>query len=173
MNNNRGWGLRAELWICLVLTVAFIIAMILLNGVIKNLNDDININGSGTEEKDDSKKDNNTKIESETNNFDSEQTNNSSESGNVNYISLEDKMVKAAKNYYIKYFRDLDERVVVTVARLDTEDFLDDLEVNDVDCSGYVLIEQIDNEVKYYPYLKCGSLYETEGYDSALDNTDV
>lgn len=175
MNNNRGWGLRAELLICLILTIFFIIAMVLLNGVIKGLNKDININDSNVTENDASKKDNNIKIESDSNDSDKDEIDNSDKVEDINYINLEDKMIVATKKYYNKYYlnQEMEKREIVTVVRLNTEEMLDSLEINNTKCSGYIIMEKTDNDVKYYPYLKCGSLYETKGYDNLLDNTDV
>ena len=61
----------------------------------------------------------------------------------------------------------------MTVVRLQTEEMLDKLEVNGVKCSGYIKIEKTEEDFKYYPFLKCGSLYQTSGYNENLDNTDL
>lgn len=39
MNNNRGWGLRSELWICLGMILFFAIAVILINRVFNNMDE--------------------------------------------------------------------------------------------------------------------------------------
>ena len=165
--NNKGWGLREELMICLVLLLFFGIALVSIHKVKQYLDtsSDLSI-------------DNNTYVEtkpSNNNNKSKESEVKIEKSVNVNYANIEDKLVSAGKAYVNKYYNDikLNDRVVVTVVRLQTEDLLEDLKVNNKLCSGYLELEISDNDTKYFPYIKCGSIYETRGYVSEKDNTDL
>lgn len=155
MNNNRGWGLRSELWICLAITIFFGIAVILINRVFDNKNSDFILSQDKNVIEESNKKDN--------------------VKDNNKYDTLEDKLVAAGVKYTNKYL--LNEEVgsikAVTIVRLQTENVLDDLKINNIKCSGYIKIEKIDNDFKYYPYINCGNLYKTAGYNESLDNTDL
>lgn len=149
--NNRGWGLRAELWICLCLVVAFVIAVVLIQRIVNQ------INYSVTTE--------------ESSNYPSNSTGNIT----VNYTNLEDELVIGAKKYINKYYsnRDLEAKLTITVVRLKIEEMIDKLSVNGIECSGYVEMQNSSSEVKYYPYIRCGNLYQTNGYNEEHDNLDL
>lgn len=173
MKNNGGWGLRAELAICLVLTIFFGIAVVLIGRVVNTLNEDINMNSNNNSETVEESKDiiineNNKKDESNIE-VNKEADNQLKEEVNVNFNSLEDKLVSAGVMYANKYYKD--SKLTVTVVRLKTEGILNDLSINDIKCSGYIEIEKGDS-FKYYPYIKCGNLYQTKGYDKLKDNLD-
>lgn len=171
MKKNGGWGLRAELVICLVLTIFFGIAVILIGRVVSRLND---INGN---DKNNHVVNDNNVIIQENNNkndFYFQNENDTEEKTeveeNINYNSLEDKLVSAGVMYANKYYKD--SILTVTVVRLQTEGILNELSINDIKCSGYIEIEK-DGSFKYYPYIKCGVLYETSGYDKNKDNIEL
>ena len=170
MKNNGGWGLRAELVICLVLTIFFGIAVLLIGRVVNRLND---INGNDNNNA--VVNDNNNVIIQENNNNDSKfeseekQHENTNVDEDTNFNTLEDKLVSAGVMYANKYYKD--SKLTVTVVRLQTEGILNELSLNDINCSGYIEIEK-DETFKYYPYIKCGDLYETKGYDEIKDNLD-
>lgn len=175
MKDNHGWGLRAELLICLILTVFFAIAVVLIGRVVNTLNEDININKDNNSEIIQDNNKNGVIISEENNgttNDNNVETNNYGVSNeeSVNYNSLEDKLVSAGVLYANKYYKD--SQLTVTVVRLQTENMLNELIVEDTKCSGYVEIEK-DETFKYYPYIKCGDKYETNGYDEVKDNTDL
>ncbi len=160
MNNNRGWGLRSELWICLAITVFFVIAVILINRVSNDIGDDLVLPTEKNPVVETNKKDNNSDKE---------------ELKSANYESLEDKLVLSGTKYAAKYLKneEIGNVKYVTVVRLQTENILDKLEINNIECSGYIKIEKIDDDFKYYPYIKCGNSYKTVGYNESLDNTDL
>lgn len=176
MNNNRGWGLRSELWICFSMILFFAIAVILINRVFTKaetngtLPTKENDNVEEVVPKVDSKKEDSI---SQTNKNDNIKEEKEEIKNNTNYSNLEDKIVLAGSKYANKYFNSESSNKVVTVVRLQTEGLIDKLEVNDTKCSGYIKIDKIGEEFKYYPYLKCGALYQTAGYDENLDNTDL
>lgn len=165
MKNNGGWGLRAELVICLVLTIFFGIAVLLIGRVVSRLND-INGNDNKNHVVDDSDiiiNENNNKNDSDL------QGENSDEETKFNFNSLEDKLVQAGVMYANKYYKD--SKLTVTVVRLQTEEILTELSIDGTKCSGYIEIEK-DETFKYYPYIKCGDSYETKGYERIKDNLD-
>ena len=45
-------------------------------------------------------------------------------------------------------------------------DEIKDIKDKDTECTGYVEFVQDGGVITYTPYLKCGSNYETEGYDT-------
>ena len=163
MNNNRGWGLRSELWICFGMILFFAVAVILINRV---FTDAKNEGVFPTKEKDNTEE----VIHNKDSNSDKEEIKNS-----TNYSNLEDKLVFAGSKYASKYLvsENFDDNKVVTIVRLQTEGLLDKLEINGTKCSGYIKIEKVEKEFKYYPYLKCGVEYQTTGYDVNFDNTDL
>lgn len=158
MKNNHGWGLRAELWICLVLIIFFGIAVILIQKVVNQMNEGISTEGKNNNEG------------SNIQNVDNNSTNKT-----INYNNLEDEMIVGAKKYYNKYYldHDLQGTVTVTVVRLKTEEIIEPLKAYEVECSGYIEIESSNGDIKYYPYLKCGNLYQTNGYNEVHDNLDL
>lgn len=175
MNNNRGWGLRNELWICFGMILFFAIAVILINKVFANMDNNSFVKNDDKDiEEVIPKKDN---ISSEVTNNKSEiiDDNKNEEVNTINYSNLEDKLVVAGSKYANKYLsnENISNTKVITVVRLQTEDLLKSLNINETKCSGYIKIEHNDESFKYYPYIKCGSLYQTAGYDENLDNTDL
>lgn len=176
MNNNRGWGLRSELWICLGMIAFFAIAVILINHVFNDMGESgrLPIKEKDTVEevkpKDESKKEN----EATTKN-DENKTNNEDIKNSTNYSNLEDKLVFSGSKYASKYLvnESTNDSKIVTVVRLQTEGLLDKLEANGKLCSGYVKIDKTEEEFKYYPFIKCGNDYKTTGYNGDLDNIDL
>lgn len=174
MKSNGGWGLRAELVICLVLTIFFGIAVILIGKVVNTLNDEININDNNNNSetvqgnKDVIIQENNKEDGSDVE-VNNEINNQLKDDENINFNSLEDKLVSAGVMYANKYYKD--SKLTVTVVRLQTEGILNELSIDDTKCSGYIEIEK-DESFKYYPYIKCGDLYETKGYEEIKDNLD-
>ena len=173
MNNNRGWGLRSELWICLGMILFFAIAVILINRVFNSMgeNGNLPIKDKDTIEEVKPKEEiqNITIKENDKNESNKEEIKNS-----TNYSNLEDKVVLAGSKYASKYLvsEEFNDSKVVTVVRLQTEGMLDNLDVDGKKCSGYIKIEKYETEFKYYPFINCGS-YQTTGYNQSLDNTDL
>lgn len=180
MNNNRGWGLRSELWICFGMIFFFAIAVILINSIYTNMDDgSLLIKDKTVEEtsKEENNKNDYSIINDTVNNKENvskkEQTDDNNSS--YNYVNLEDKIVVSGSKYVAKYLTNsaVGDTKVVTVVRLQTENLLDKLEIDKVLCSGYIKIEKGNEDFKYYPYLKCGDLYKTVGYSEEFDNTDL
>ncbi len=159
MNNDRGWGLRNELWICLAMTIFFVIAVILINSVFNSMDSDMILSQNKKDVEQTNKKNNSdTKKEIDD-----------------NHDILEDKLVIAGRKYANKYLlsQNVGSTKIVTVVRLQTENILEPLKMNNIQCSGYIKIEKIEDDFKYYPYINCGSLYKTVGYNESLDNIDL
>ena len=174
--NNRGWGLREELLICLVITVFFGIAIIFIHKVVGYMNTSNLMNIKENEFTSKKYEDNNRVINR--GKEDANRVINQSEEYNkvnddtTNYSNLEDKLVVAGKKYINKYNDDIkfDDKTIITVVRLQVEDLLDSLISNNVECSGYIEIENNMSEFKYFPYIKCDNFYVTEGYSVNYDN---
>ena len=80
------------------------------------------------------------------------------------YRVLEEKIIDSAKDYayYHVFFDPEDSEVTVTSEELIELGFLDNLEVNDDVCTGYVVIKN-ENVKEYEGYITCGK-YTTKGY---------
>lgn len=168
MNNNCGWGLRSELWICLGIILFFAIAVILINRVFNNMENEGILPKNNTEEIkiiDDTKNNSMPIIENNDENLDEEKSKEL-----INYSNLEDKLVLAGSKYASKYLvnEEFDSKII-TVARLQTEELLDILEIEGIECSGYIKITK-EEEFKYYPFINCGKFYQTIGYNQNFDN---
>ena len=90
------------------------------------------------------------------------------------YTDLERILKTSAERYQNTYYQtrfDSNETLVLSYKFLRNEGFIKDkimdIKDNKTECNGYVLFEKSGASIKYYPYLKCGSNYETEGYISA------
>ncbi len=81
------------------------------------------------------------------------------------YHVLEEKIIESAKDYAFEhvFFDPEDSEVTVTSEELIHLDYLDNLEVNDDVCSGYVVIRNEDVK-EYDAYITC-SVYTTKGYE--------
>lgn len=174
MNNNRGWGLRSELWICLGMILFFAIAVILINRVFNNMGENGNLPSKDKDTIEEVKPKNENKNTSAIKENDKNESNKEEIKESTNYSNLEDRLVLAGSKYASKYLvnEEFNDSKVVTVVRLQTEGMLDSLDVNGKKCSGYIKIEKYETEFKYYPFISCGS-YQTSGYDQSLDNIDL
>lgn len=156
--NNRGWGLEAMILWCAVLGILLIVATVMINSSINNMYNNTNSSSSvikkedktPTKEEDDNKKDN-------------EEV----------YSSYLEKMTSASKLYIEREYNDSLEQIdnmYLTTTFLINNDYLlrlVDPSNNSLECIGYVEVKYTNNEVNYKPYLKCGSDYETTGYNSS------
>lgn len=137
--NNRGWGLQAMMICVLVLMIALVIVAVLVNKVLEPI-----LGSSEPVEK-----------------------------TQTTYQDLEQMLVDGSKKYQARYYDDLvhGEKITVTVKTLQREKMIDtitDIKDDSVICTGYVIFT-LENEIKYYPYLKCGSNYTTKGYLNQFD----
>lgn len=62
-----------------------------------------------------------------------------------------------------------EDRKVITVTRLIENRYLESFSVAGNNCHGYVKVESIGGTLSYTPYVSCGDVYTTMGYDYALD----
>ena len=89
----------------------------------------------------------------------------------VTYQDLEQKLKKAAERYQNdNYSGSIENPEVWTLSysMLKENGYLDeikDIKDKDTECTGYVKFVQDGGIITYTPYLKCGSNYETKGYD--------
>lgn len=165
--NNKGWGLQeliigiAILFICL-----WLVSIMIQNsfgqllgssssdkdsGVVENTNPDINI---GNE---------NTSVDKDV------------VTSYTSYSEIEQLLLEATQKYNETiYGAGLLEgdKISVTVKSLVRDGYIEAIKAiddNKVICSGYVTFIKENDNVTYSPYLKCGSLYTTDGYLERLD----
>jgi len=91
----------------------------------------------------------------------------------TNYMSLEDDMTVACKEYIKKFY---DNKLGLDTLNIKVSQLIDNGQLTKLEdangkaCSGYVSVYLSDtNEIIYKPYLKCKK-YETEGYEERKDS---
>ena len=96
------------------------------------------------------------------------------------YSNIESRMVSAAKNYYTKYTDKLPvmdgASVNVSAETLIENSYMKPFSemVNDgVSCSGYVNVFKVGDEYSYFPYLNCGSEYESSLLSKKIIDSSV
>lgn len=101
-----------------------------------------------------------------------EEKNESEETEKITYQDLENTLEKAAERYQNNTYQGNTENTEIwtlSYSMLKEEKYLDKLiDPNDknTECTGYVEFIQDGAKISYKPFLKCGSNYETKGYDS-------
>lgn len=92
------------------------------------------------------------------------------------YTDLEYKLLRAGERYQNDKYQgkyDSVETWYLSYRLLREENYLKDklTDINDrsIECSGYVRFEKDGTKIDYSPYLKCGSSYQTKGYDEKYD----
>ena len=91
---------------------------------------------------------------------------------NVTYQELEYKLKRAAERYQNdNYSGNSSETAIweLSYSMLKEKDYIDKLvdpKDKNIECTGYVEFIQDKANVSYKPYLKCGTNYETEGYNN-------
>ncbi len=140
--NQKGFGIKEFVIVISVIFIAMIIIMSLYQGVVSDEKE--TKKATKTEEK-------------------------------LTYQDLEQELKKAAERYQNDNYSGnaLDTEVwSLSYSMLKEEKYLDKLtDPNDkkVECTGYVEFIQDKAKISYKPFLKCGSNYETEGYDSNIN----
>lgn len=83
------------------------------------------------------------------------------------YGAIEKNLKTAATLYQRDYYPDFDDKeaMYVTSKKLISLDYLSVLTDGEVSCVGYARIFY-DNVVEVTPFIKCGSYYETKGYEA-------
>lgn len=148
--NNRGWGLQAMMAGVLVLMIALIITSVLIEKVFNDMTDSPSDNSNITE-----------KPENEENKY-------------TTYSEIEKDVVNASKKYQKKYYSDIldGEKISVTIKNLQSDKLLPeikDIKDDNIICSGYAIFKNKDDNITYHAYIKCGSNYETIGYQEFYD----
>lgn len=101
-----------------------------------------------------------------------EEKNEPEETEKITYQDLENTLEKAAERYQNNTYQGNTENTEIwtlSYSMLKEEKYLDKLiDPNDknTECTGYVEFVQDGAKISYKPFLKCGSNYETKGYDS-------
>lgn len=146
--NQEGWGLKDFLFILGIITLALLITAGIYRRSFKNL--------FGTETKPTVEK--TTVIENES------------------YKDLEYKLKRAAERYQNDNYQgnyESTEIWILSYKLLRNSKYLKtkitDINDRSIECDGYVKFEKKESKVEYYPFLKCGSHYKTNGYDEKYE----
>lgn len=86
----------------------------------------------------------------------------------ISYYNLEVKMVNAMKRYIKDNYNDVsDIKIDKSLNRLIKENYIDIVKdpYNKKECNGYVIFTKNGNNINYEPYLRCGDIYKTSGYE--------
>lgn len=99
---------------------------------------------------------------------------NSKKGKNAGYSNIESKMVSAAKSYYKKNSDKLpldDNSISVSIETLVENNNLkpiSEMVKDGVSCSGYVTVYKNSEDYVYFPYLNCGSDYESKRLNNKI-----
>ena len=88
---------------------------------------------------------------------------------NREYMELVEKMVNASKIYISNNYTGKTDRITIKLSKLVGEDYIDQLmDPNDAEtiCTGYIIYDGVDY---YEPYLKCGTNYQSNNYNSEFE----
>lgn len=83
------------------------------------------------------------------------------------YKSYETTLIAKAKTYYADMYEKSSDTVIISYKNLIDKDYMTNLKDPETEnnCSGYVVV----NDDNYDAYLKCGTNYMTNGYNSNFD----
>lgn len=93
------------------------------------------------------------------------------ENVSATYKSLENRMVEASKKYVIEYYEGsrIDSTKIIRYRTLLNSNYITELKDNNGnECSGYVVVEKVNNSLIYTPYIYC-TKYKSSGYDNTKD----
>lgn len=143
--NKKGWSLVAELIAILVAVILLVYAVYGLNqlGLIRNMNEAIPLIKPDLI------------ISGKT----------------ISYENVEDTLIDASKKYVEdRYNNDLvQNETILRVSHLIKNGYLSTIrDTKSKECSGYVMVVKNEEDVSYYPYLKCSN-YTSEGYKDEYD----
>lgn len=88
----------------------------------------------------------------------------------VSYSSVEDNLISASQKYVSdNYGNNIDTAITIRVSHLIKNGYISTIRDKDnKECSGYVIVSKLDEDIIYTPYLKCDE-YETKGYNEKYD----
>lgn len=161
MKDNHGWGLNTMIGFCCVIGACLMVVAILYNFYMKDKIDDAlsNPNVGNTQDV--------TSKEYEKNYYD-EQSVDSTIIIQKTYDDILKEMEVAANTYVNKYYSGMvDGTVKITLDSLVENKMLEyvyDPNDDSVKCNGYVMYNKENANKSFKPYLKCGTYYQTEGY---------
>ena len=94
------------------------------------------------------------------------------------YSDLEYKLQRAAERYQNDNYQgtyESTETWVLNYNLLKSKKYLKtkitDINDRNIECNGYVKFYKKETKIEYDPYLKCGTNYQTEGYDEKYENS--
>lgn len=96
------------------------------------------------------------------------------EKSGLTYKDIENKIIKATKEYTFNNRQDLKngDKDFVTIQTLQNEGILGDVidpKDKDTICTGYIYFTVKNDDITYDPYIKCGKNYHTKGYNANYD----
>lgn len=91
------------------------------------------------------------------------------------YSDIENAVSKATKKYINDFYSTLydNDPLYIKITTLQSYNYinlLDDIDNNNIICTGYTKVMKTGNNVTYNAYINCGDNYTTDGYISGLDN---
>lgn len=93
------------------------------------------------------------------------------------YQDLERKLQRAAERYQNDNYQGDYNSIETWVLKYDLlkekrylKEKITDINDRNTECTGYVKFEKNETHINYYPYLRCGNNYRTEGYDETYEN---
>ena len=140
MLNNRGFGIKDVMMTICIMAVAVLTTMIVYNRNFKSL-------------------------------FEGDKDKNSISTIEYNYVKAEESLENAAKDYYANKFDEDEDVPLMTVSYsfLKGQGYIEDLNVNGENCTGYVIVQKENSKTNYDSYIRCKN-YITEGYSASLNN---
>jgi len=91
------------------------------------------------------------------------------------YSDIESAASKATKKYINDFYSTLydNDPLYIKITTLQSYGYIDtleDIDNNNIICTGYTKVMKTSNNVTYDAYINCGDKYTTDGYISRLDN---
>ena len=141
--NNRGWGLQAMLAGVLVLMICLIIIAVIANKTFSNIMPSINDENNYDEVEEDTK---------------------------LKYSSLEKEVLSAIKEYQKNYYPNIEDGEMLTISLKKLQDMelignIVDVKDSSISCTGYGTFKK-QGDINYKAYIKCGSNYQSVGYQN-------
>lgn len=161
MKDNHGWGLNTMIGFCCVIGACLMIVAVLYNFYMKDkINNIVPDSDNGNNQSVIDK-------EYEKNYYDGP-TPTPTPVIDKTYDDILNEMEVAANDYVNKYYSGmLDGTVKITLDSLIDNRMLEyvyDPNDDSVKCNGYVMYTKENTNKNFVPYLKCGTYYQTDGY---------
>lgn len=86
-------------------------------------------------------------------------------------VGFESSVRDSAARYFMEVYGGQwsEDRSILTVSKLIEKSYLQPFSVAGNSCGGYVKVQSSNGELSYIPYIQCGEVYMTEGFDYSLE----